>query len=85
MKNPEYMRWPLQANQVYAPFILSSLTICHSISPLWLHHPQCLWSMCSMSRWNVETKQNKQKQNIQTGVVDGGQIHGRMWEGIQRP
>lgn len=29
-------------------------------SPLWLHrdhhHPQCLWSMCTMSWWNVRTK-----------------------------
>lgn len=26
------------------------------ISPLWIHHhhhPQCLWSMCSVWRWNV--------------------------------
>lgn len=49
-----------------------SLTIFHSFFPLWLHHhdhhhPLCLWSMCTMSRWNVETiKTNKQNK---TGVV----------------
>lgn len=44
--------------------------------------------MCTMSRWNVKTRQRnkeKHKTDVVVAMDDGGQIHGRVWMGVLRP
>lgn len=88
-KDPEQMRWPLLVSE---HFSLLHLTIFYSVLPcgfiiiittiiLSVFGPCAQYQDGMSETINKQTKINK----CCRCYGDGGQIHGRVWEGVQHP